>query len=319
MTEYKSLFGPQIEKYMEFRIATGFSNHQEKLLKRFDRYCAEYHPSAEVLSQRIARGWIEYEAVHGFTGLDSKASALRGLAMFIGENAYVLSANLIPKRPHFVPYILTDEELSRLFDAIDCYHHPFDPFFSETARVLFRLIYACGLRPNEGRNLSCSDINFETGELFITKTKRRKERIVVASDEMLSLMIDYRYKRILFGSDSDAFFVHNDGRPISAGELTRCILRCWKNANPLISDKDLPRIRVYDLRHRFASANLQRWLDEGKDLYAMLPYLRAYMGHEKFEDTAYYIHILPDRLLKSPGVDWESIDKIGLEVDLWKN
>ena len=39
----------------------------------------------------------------------------------------------------------------------------------------------------------------------------------------------------------------------------------------------------------------------------MLPYLRAYMGHEKFEDTAYYIHILPDRLLKSPGVDWESI------------
>lgn len=142
MTEYKSLFGPQIERYMEFRIATGFSNHQEKLLKRFDRYCAEYHPSAEVLSQRIARGWIEYEAVHGFTGLDSKASALRGLAMFIGENAYVLPANLIPKRPHFVPYILTDEELSRLFDAIDCYHHPFDPFFSETARVLFRLIYA---------------------------------------------------------------------------------------------------------------------------------------------------------------------------------
>ena len=65
--------------------------------------------------------------------------------------------------------------------------------------------------------------------------------------------------------------------------------------------------------------HIRRWLDEGKDLYAMLPYLRAYMGHEKFEDTAYYIHILPDRLLKSPGVDWESIDKIGLEVDLWKN
>ena len=46
--------------------------------------------------------------------------------------------------------------------------------------MLFRLIYACGLRPNEGRNLRISDINFETGELFITKTKRRKERIVVA-------------------------------------------------------------------------------------------------------------------------------------------
>ncbi len=319
MTEYKSLFGPQIEKYMEFRTATGFSDHQAKLLKRFDQYCADFHPAAVILNQRIAKGWIEYEAVHGFTGLDAKASALRGLARFIGEDAYVLPPNLIPKRTRYVPYILTDEELRRLFEAVDCYHHPLDPFFSETVRVLFRLIYACGLRPNEGRNLRISDINFETGELFITKTKRRKERIVVASDKMLTVMLDYRYKRILLGTDSDAFFVHSDGRPVSAGELTRCIIRCWKSANPAVDEKTLPRIRVYDLRHRFASATLQRWLDEGKNLYAMLPYLRAYMGHEKFEDTAYYIHILPDRLLKSPGVDWEAIDRIGLEVDLWKN
>lgn len=304
---------------MEFRIATGFSDHQAKLLKRFDQYCADFHPAAVILNQRIAKGWIEYEAVHGFTGLDAKASALRGLARFIGEDAYVLPPNLIPKRTRYVPYILTDEELRRLFEAVDCYHHPLDPFFSETVRVLFRLIYACGLRPNEGRNLRISDINFETGELFITKTKRRKERIVVASDEMLTVMLDYRYKRILLGTDSDAFFVHSDGRPVSAGELTRCIIRCWKSANPAVDEKTLPRIRVYDLRHRFASATLQRWLDEGKNLYAMLPYLRAYMGHEKFEDTAYYIHILPDRLLKSPGVDWEAIDRIGLEVDLWKN
>jgi len=304
---------------MEFRTATGFSDHQAKLLKRFDQYCADFHPAAVILNQRIAKGWIEYEAVHGFTGLDAKASALRGLARFIGEDAYVLPPNLIPKRTRYVPYILTDEELRRLFEAVDCYHHPLDPFFSETVRVLFRLIYACGLRPNEGRNLRISDINFETGELFITKTKRRKERIVVASDKMLTVMLDYRYKRILLGTDSDAFFVHSDGRPVSAGELTRCIIRCWKSANPAVDEKTLPRIRVYDLRHRFASATLQRWLDEGKNLYAMLPYLRAYMGHEKFEDTAYYIHILPDRLLKSPGVDWEAIDRIGLEVDLWKN
>jgi len=319
LTEYKSLFGPQIEKYMEFRTATGFSDHQAKLLKRFDQYCADFHPSASILSQRIAKGWIEYEAVHGFMGLDAKASALRGFARFIGEDAYVLPPNLIPKRNRYVPYILTDEELRRLFEAVDCYHHPLDPFFSETVRVLFRLIYACGLRPNEGRNLRISDINFETGELFITKTKRRKERIVVASDEMLTIMLDYRYKRVLLGTDSDAFFVHSDGRPVLANELTRCIIKCWKNANPAVDEKTLPRIRVYDLRHRFASATLQRWLDEGKNLYAMLPYLRAYMGHEKFEDTAYYIHILPDRLLKSPGVDWEAIDRIGLEVDLWKN
>ena len=51
----------------------------------------------------------------------------------------------------------------------------------------------------------------------------------------------------------------------------------------------------------------------------MLPYLRAYMGHEKFSDTAYYIHILPERLMVSPGVQWDNIDRIGMGVDIWEH
>lgn len=41
--------------------------------------------------------------------------------------------------------------------------------------------------------------------------------------------------------------------------------------------------------------------------------------HQSFSDTVYYIHLLPDRLMKSPGIDWEKIDRVGLEVDLWKD
>ena len=69
----------------------------------------------------------------------------------------------------------------------------------------------------------------------------------------------------------------------------------------------------------FDSAVLQQWLDENKNLYTMLPYLRSYMGHVRFEDTAYYIHVLPDRLVKSPGINWEAIDKTGLEEALWEH
>ncbi len=29
------------------------------------------------------------------------------------------------------------------------------------------------------------------------------------------------------------------------------------------------------------------------------------MGHSSFEETAYYIHLLPDRLKKSKAIDWE--------------
>ena len=92
---------------------------------------------------------------------------------------------------------------------------------------------------------------------------------------------------------------------------------CYRNANPEISAERLPRVRVYDLRHRFASATLCRWLDEGKNLYNMLPYLRTYMGHSNLSQTAYYIHILPENLLKSCSIDWSKLDNIIPEDDIW--
>jgi integrase len=63
-----------------------------------------------------------------------------------------------------------------------------------------------------------------------------------------------------------------------------------------------------------ASACLNRWLDDGKDLLAMLPYLRAYMGHRSLSETAYYIHILPENLMKSRAVDWEAFNSMFPEV-----
>ena len=83
-------------------------------------------------------------------------------------------------------------------------------------------------------------------------------------------------------------------------------------ANPTIDP--LPNVKVGDLRHRFASAILNRWLDEGKDLYAMLPYLSSYMGHETLSETAHYIHILPGNLIKSAGIDWSAFDSVMPEV-----
>jgi len=43
------------------------------------------------------------------------------------------------------------------------------------------------------------------------------------------------------------------------------------------------------------------------------------MGHERFSDTAYYIHLLPENLLSSPSVDWDAIDADVPEVSVWIN
>jgi integrase len=74
-------------------------------------------------------------------------------------------------------------------------------------------------------------------------------------------------------------------------------------------------VRVYDLRHRFASACLIRWLDNGENLNNMLPYLRTYMGHGRLSETAYYIHILPENLVNTSAINWDVFNSMMPEVD----
>jgi len=51
----------------------------------------------------------------------------------------------------------------------------------------------------------------------------------------------------------------------------------------------------------------------------MLPYLQAYMGHETLAATAYYIHLLPEKLVKSSGIDWEALHELIPEVSVWQS
>lgn len=49
--------------------------------------------------------------------------------------------------------------------------------------------------------------------------------------------------------------------------------------------------RIHDFRHTFCVNLLRKWTEEGKDLLAYLPYMRTMLGHETFEETAYYLKL----------------------------
>jgi integrase/recombinase XerD len=44
-------------------------------------------------------------------------------------------------------------------------------------------------------------------------------------------------------------------------------------------------------RHTYCVNLLRKWVEEGKDLMAYLPYMRTMLGHEGFEETAYYLKL----------------------------
>ena len=154
---------------------------------------------------------------------------------------------------------------------------------------------------------------------MISGTKTRKQRIIVMSDDMLEMCKQYEFKRNIIVGKREYFFTDKNGGVMNRRKLETAVKRCWIIANPGVRNHILPKIRPYDLRHQFASTVLHKWLDEGKNLYTMLPYLRTYMGHKEMSSTVYYIHILPEKLLKSSGVEWNRIDSILPEVEIWGN
>lgn len=322
MKNFTSKLAPVIKEYLEFRNTLGYSKCHEYYLERFDNYCREYHPGLEALTKESVRGWISYETTRRRGGMDKQVSAVRMLAQYMGNGAYILPATAASKRRKSTPYILTDDELLRLFTSADNIKNSTDKSLKLIFPTLLRLLYTCGLRPNEGRLIKRNNINFGTGEILIEKTKGHnghRERIVVMSDDMLEQCRKYDIIRSIGSQGSEYFFVRADGARVPKQQLNYTFNLCWRQANPGVPAKMLPRVRPYDLRHRFASTILHKWLNEGRDLYAMLPYLQAYMGHEKFSGTAYYIHLLPENLLNSPGTDWSAIDSVNPEAGIWKS
>jgi integrase/recombinase XerD len=320
MSRFISAFASSLEAMLSYREALGFSrsSYEYKLLS-FDRFCIEHYPGSEIMTKEMVFKWIENEVAKKCSNIRDKEAAIRFFGRYLaatGKATYILPKKYITDAGKQVasPYIFTDEELASLFHAADSIKA--EPFASEIAPVLFRLIYTCGLRPNEGRELKRANINFSTGEILITMTKRKKERIVVMSDDMLELCRSFDIRRRIFAKDSEYFFPARDGSAYGTGQIDRLFKKCWIFANPETDASVLPNVRIYDLRHRFASAVLNRWLNEGRNLYAMLPYLRAYMGHDKLSDTAYYIHLLPENLLKSAGINWAVFDELIPEVSV---
>lgn len=322
MIEYKSSLSEKFQKFLEHQTALG---HNPKTyiynLSKLDKYCLKEFPEETSLTEEIVLGWTVKDEKESRKTFLTRCRLIKNLGKFlkcIGEDAYIMSDNLGYEQRNFTPYMMTDQELHDLFFEID---HTVDndtlvPYILSTS---FRLIYTCGLRPNESRNLRRKDVNLSTGEIKICKTKNNKERMIVMSSDMLELAKNYILLRDISYPNSEYLFPDPNGNPYPSIWYQRHLTKTFSKIHPDTKKDDLPRIRVYDLRHRFASATLMNWINNGTDLHSRLPYLQTYMGHKNLFSTAYYIHLLPENLVRSAGINWEVLEAIIPEVSLWED
>lgn len=216
--EFKSGFAKSIESYLEYRDGMHYGGGGErKYLLSFDQYCAEHFPGENSLTKETVRSWFSNEIAKGHRALVNKAATIRMFARYLGPSSYILPMSFVPKVPQYVPYIMTDDELRALFLAADRLSmHRLNPFLDETIPFLLRFIYACGLRPGEALRLKVDDVDLKTGEVFIKNTKRHKDRIIVASEDVKNLLKQFDMKRKIAVGKSEFFFLQPGWHPVEA-------------------------------------------------------------------------------------------------------
>ena len=231
-----------------------------------------------------------------------------------GETAFVLPPNFAKKGSRLIPHIYSEEEIAALWDALDHLRprkgYPIRHFVFP---MLIRLLYCCGLRPCEARKLRIADVDMKKGRLDIVESKGHKSRIVMMTDDVTAncRLYDETVSKIMPGREM--FFPDSNGNIYGKVGLEKTFRIVKAKAGIGTFGEKPPRL--YDFRHTFATHCLYKWIREGKDVTAMLPYLSAYMGHAQLSDTYYYIHLVPGLFEKMTGFDYSVSEHLLPEVE----
>lgn len=310
----------EMSKFILLKRAVGNKYKTEVgILKRFDRYLGQNHPAITGLPKEAVTGWCAKQPHEKPANQSSRASVIRQFAKYLdstGKKAYILPDNYYPSGPQYVPHIYTQGELLCFFTETDKCHFCYEcPWRHLIMPVFFRLLFECGLRCSEARLLTVGDVDLEKGCLTIRESKNRNSRLVMVSASMLKRLRNYADAVHPFPDDSTFFFPGKPDNPMTLGNVYKNFRRFLWRAR-ISHTGDGPR--VHDFRHAFAVYRLKAWSEQGKDLMAMLPVLKTYMGHDSFNETAYYLRmtadVFPDIRMKLEGAFGDIIPDTGGEL-----
>ncbi len=172
------------------------------------------------------------------------------------------------------PRSLTLDEAQRLVHAC-----PRESAVQRRSRLVVLLLYGCGLRTSELRQLDVQDVNVERQEIFIQHGKGDRQRTIPVPASVWTELLAYLHER--GGTRGPLFRTRFRGtriRVVEIGEIVKAAA-----AQAAIPDKTTPRT----LRHTFGT----HLMDAGVDLAV----IASLMGHRTPNETGVYLHVLPGK------------------------
>lgn len=295
---YNSIFQQEIRDLIELKRVLGFSYEAEAgSLRRIDTFLCRNALSEKYITKELCDLWCKKRTYETVTNQASRISTMRVFCRYlndIGIPAYIPPKGITKKRTRYDAHIYTDEELQNFFDAVDKGRSVPDscPYRSDVMPVFFRILYTSGMRVSELRLARIRDVNLEKGYIHVLEAKNHKERLIPIHPLLMLRCRELKEKIHATSPDDEYFFMILPGKPMTLGNVYKNFRRYLEQAGISHTGKGP---RIHDFRHTYCVNLLRKWADEGKDLMAYLPYMRTMLGHESFEETAYYLKLTAER------------------------
>lgn len=286
-----------IEKFIAEKRGIGLQyNGVSAYLQNFDKFSVAFQLENQDLTREVVEAWLMQNPSQSQQTLRMKAIIIRQLGFYMKRmdmNAYIIPE--IPKRDHlFLPYIFSDKEIEAILKQSDS----MKTLSRKTSKhlvvpVFIRLLYFCGLRFSEAQQLRVENVDLDNGILTIYGSKFDKDRLVPMSPELTNICRAYS-EIVHVHSAGDAIYLPNVHNDIYEKRCFYNVYRdlLWKAGISHGGRGNGPRL--HDLRHTFAVHCLRKWVEEGSDITALLPYLSSYLGHKGLQETAYYLRLTAD-------------------------
>lgn len=252
----QSTYRTYVNEFRQFLVAIKNNPAEEftpERLKDYLQYCFEkLHLSENTLHSRINALKFYYEQV-------------------LKKNKFFWAIPR-PKKPRLLPKLLGEDELRRLFNALENKKH----------KAMLFTVYSAGLRVSEIVNMKLSHIDSDRMQIFVARAKGKKDRYVNLSPVLLDILRSYirdyqpRPKVYLFESEQTQL-------PYP----TRTVQQIFSNAKKKAGIKK--EVGIHSLRHSFATHLLEKGTD--------IKYIKDLLGHFNIKTTEIYLHVSRENLV----------------------
>jgi integrase/recombinase XerC len=291
MPEPKTIVGRAVEQFLGSLRQRNASVHTIKAytgdLENFAAYVGARN--WRNIDHLTIRGFLShlYEKGLGKTSVARSLAAVRSLYRWLAQEGIVDQnpAALVstPKLAKKLPRVPTIEEMNSVFDG----QMPAVASFPERDRLMFELLYGCGIRNSELTGINLDDIRLSS-EAILIRGKGKKERLVPFGESVVIALRAYlpvrQQKLAECRRNIPALLINHRGGRLTSRSVGRIIKRI------AIAKGLSPDVHPHTLRHAFGT----HMLEEGADLRA----IQEMLGHERLSTTQRYTQLSTKHLLE---------------------